>query len=473
MKRIIFLTLSFLSIKAFSQNEAINYTLQQCVETAIKNNFDVKRSEFAVQTSEANLLQARAQQLPFSSANISHGINQGRNIDPFTNSYVTQEITFANYNLNANAVLWNGGSIRNNIAQNRLSTEASKMELQQAKDNLTINVILAYLSVLNLQEQLRLAQQQASVSTQQVQRLDMLNKNGAISPSQLYDLKGQLANDELNAISISNNLETAKLNLAQLMNVPYTKNMQLAAVDTNTLPENLGTGSEAIYSLAQQQLAVAKAASLRVESAKKNVLSIKGERLPTFFINGNLGTNYSSAASTATLVSSTDVPTSDYVFVGTTKTPVYTTERKFSSQKIGYTNQWTNNFNSSLSLGLRIPILNAAQTKTRLKIANILAEQAAYQQQTTNIQLKQAIDQAGINLSTANERLQKLRQQVADFAESFRAAEIRFNAGVGTTVDYLLAKNNLDRANGNLIAAKYDFLLRSKVLDFYSGQLKL
>jgi outer membrane protein len=473
MKRIIFLTLSFLSIKSFSQNEVANYTLQQCVETAIKNNFDVKRSEFAVQTSEANLLQARAQQLPFSSANISHGINQGRNIDPFTNSYVTQEITFANYNLNANAVLWNGGSIRNNIAQNRLSTEASKMELQQAKDNLTINVILAYLSVLNLQEQLKLAQQQASVSTQQVQRLDVLNKNGAIAPSQLYDLKGQLANDELNAITIANNLETAKLNLAQLMNVPYTKNMQLAAVDTNTLPEKLTTGSEAIYSLAQQQLAIAKAASLRVESAKKNVLSIKGERLPTFFINGNLGTNYSSAASTATLISSTDVPTSDYVFVGTTKTPVYTTERKFNSQKIGYASQWSNNFNSSLSLGLRIPILNAAQTKTRLKIANILAEQATYQQQTTNIQLKQAIDQASINLNTANERLQKLKQQVADFAESFRAAEIRFNAGVGTTVDYLLAKNNLDRANGNLIAAKYDFLLRSKVLDFYSGQLKL
>jgi outer membrane protein len=472
MKRIIFLALSLFTSQLFAQTgEAVTYTLQQCVDIAIKNNLDVKRTEWLAQTNEAYVLQARAQQLPNLNGSISHGLNQGRNIDPFTNSYVTQEITFANYNLNANAVLWNGSSIKNNIAYNRLAFDASKMDVQQAKDNLTINVILAYLAVLNLQEQLKLSQQQSLVTQKQVERLGILNKDGAIAPSLLYDLRGQFANDELNAISIGNNLETAKLTLAQLMNVNYSSNMQLTSIDAAALPQQLSQSTDEIFAASQQQLAMIKAASLRLQSAKKNVESIKGERLPTLFINGNLGTNYSSAANTATLLSSSDVPTTDYVLIGTNKTPVYTTERKFSNERIAYGDQWKNNFNSSLSLGIRVPIMNGAQVKTRLNVANINVQRADFEDKTVKTQLRQAIDQAAINLNTANERLKKITGQVEDFAASFRAAEIRFNAGVGTSVDYLLAKNNLDRANGNLIAARYDYVLRNKILDFYRGQL--
>jgi outer membrane protein len=117
-------------------------------------------------------------------------MNQGRSIDPFTNSYVTQQINFANYDINTSVTIWNGSSVRNNIKQSELTYKASQLDWQQAKDNITINVILAYLQVLSNQEQLTIAKNQVEVTRNQVGRLDILNNNGAIAPSLLYDLKG-------------------------------------------------------------------------------------------------------------------------------------------------------------------------------------------------------------------------------------------------------------------------------------------
>lgn len=191
-------------------------SLQTCVETAINNNLQVRQAAYQSQADKQNYTQAKANQLPFVSGNIIHGINQGRSIDPYTNSYANQQIGFANYTINASITLWNGSSIRNNIKQNELSAQASEMDWQQAKDNITINVILAYLKVLSAQEQLAIAKKQVEVTRNQSDRLQVLNNNGAIAPSNWYDLKGQLAGDELNVINIRNSLENAKLSLAQL-----------------------------------------------------------------------------------------------------------------------------------------------------------------------------------------------------------------------------------------------------------------
>ena len=84
--------------------------------------------------------------------------------------------------------------------------------------------------------------------------------------------------------------------------------------------------------------------------------------------------------------------------------------------------------------------------------------------------MQQSIERAYVNLTSTSDKYKILLDQVNAFAESFRAAEIRFNAGAITSVDYLIAKNNLDRTNINLIIAKYDFVLRTKILDYYQGK---
>jgi len=457
----------FLSLFSFAQSKL---TLQQCIETGIANNQQVLQTELQRQTAKVNLKQARVNMFPNLNGNASQGINQGRSIDPFTNGYTNQQTTVASYGLNSGVLLFNGLSIQNNIKQNAFAYEASKMDWQQAKDNLTINIILAYLQVLNSEDIMEQSRNQLEVSRKQVERLEVLNKQGAISPSQLSDLKGQFAGDELSIISAQNSLESSKISLCQLMNVPYSKDMQLERISMETVASKYETTPDSIYQTALQQFALIKASRWRVRSAEKNVKALRGNLFPSLSLNGGVNTNYSSAAQKAIFLNTTDVSTSSYVIVSGNHVPVFVPQNNYSSQKIGYSSQLGNNVSSYVSLNLTIPIFNSFQARNRVTIAKIDLKNSELADKTTKTQLQQEIEQAHLNMTTAFDRYKTLLEQVNAYEESFRAAQIRFDSGLGTSVDYLIAKNNLDRANISLISAKYDYVLRMKILDYYQGK---
>lgn len=470
MKKIILIISFILSQQLMAQNQSVKLNLRNCIETAIAYNLQVRQTAYQLATDKASLQQAKASRLPSLNGNIGHGINQGRSIDPFTNSYVNSEIAQANYGINSSVTLWNGSAINHSIKQNELNVQASEMSWQQEKDNVTINVILAYLQVLSNKEQLSIAEKQVAITKGQVERLIVLNNSGAIAPATLYDLQGQLGSDQLSLLSIKNSLETAKISLAQLMNQAYSPDMDLEPLETNGNVVLYDAGADEIFKTATQQLAMIKAAEFRQKSAQKSVLTARALLLPTLSLNGGLGTNYSSVASRQLFLGSSDVATAQYVTVNNTKIPVFAPQSNFSSQKISYGDQWKNNFNSSISINLQIPILNRLQGKTRIKQAQITEQRAVFETESIKIQVHRAVDQAYINMQTSLERYKTLEKQVADFTASFKAAEVRFNAGVNTVVEYMLAKNNVDRANANFIAAKYDYILRMKLLDFYQGK---
>ena len=167
-----------------------------------------------------------------------------------------------------------------------------------------------------------------------------------------------------------------------------------------------------------------------------------------------------------------DVPTDDYVEFSGSKIPVMAQQRITQNSKIAYNSQIRNNYSSSIGIGIRVPIFNSLRVRNQISQAKIEVENAEMAEETTKLQLKQAVDLAWFNFTAANEKLQTLVRQVSYFTESFKASGVRFNAGVGTVVDYTIAKNNLDQANLNLINAKYDYLLRSQILDYYQGKLK-
>ena len=459
----------FCSTHLPAQTEGI-LTLKQCIETAISNNLQVRQAEYVSQSGKVTLQQAKANQLPYIGGSVNHGINQGRSIDPYTNTYADQQINYANYGINTSVVIWNGSSIQNNIKQNELNYQASQMDWQQAKESLTINVILAYLQILSNEEQLNIAKKQIAVTKSQVDRLEILNTDGAIAPSALYDLKGQMAGDELNMLNIKASLETAKISLAQLMNIPYNASVKLENTGEQVNPIVYDGTPDNIYQTATKQLAYIKAAELRKKSAEKQYLAAKGQLLPTLSFNGSLGSNYSSAAYRQQYLNSVDVVTNNYVTVGGTKFSVMAPQSNYQSQQLTYGDQISNNLNSSLSIGLQIPILNGLQARSRLNQARIAEKRTVFEEKSAKTQLRQAIDQAYINVTAALDRYQVLSKQVTAYTQSFSAAEIRFNAGVITSVDYLLVKNNLDKSQSGFVSAKYDYLLRAKILDFYQGK---
>lgn len=462
----------------FAQDAALDttsLTLEECVNIAIKNNLEVRQNELRSQRASIVFNQSKRDLLPSISGNIGHGLNQGRSIDPFTNAYIDQNVSFANYSLNGGVTLFNGLLLQNTIQQNRYAFEAAKMEQEQAKEALTLDVILNYLQILSNEDLLNQAVLQKNLSEEQVKRLQVLDKEGAIAPSILFDLQGQLAEDELNIINSRNALNASRLTLSQLMNVEYDEKLEVARLRTDQF-ENPGkypfTTNDIINS-ALNQLAIIKGAVLRRESANKGLQVSRALRYPNLSLNSNLFSNYSSLAFRNEFGGIQEVASDNYVNINGTQYPVIIPEQISSLEKISYKDQIKNNFSSSFSINLRIPLFNSVYAKSRIAQAKLDVQEAELIEGTTRIQVKRAVDQAYVNMQAAWNRLEAVNKQVEAFKKSFSAAEVRFNAGAGTSVDYYIAKNNFDRASINLINVRYDYVLRTKILDYYRGALTL
>ncbi|MBB5394312.1 MULTISPECIES: TolC family protein [unclassified Mucilaginibacter] len=440
-----FLLFSLITIApALAHSQAVDsvLTLQQCIDIAVKNNLDVKKSELQLQVAKVDKNQAKENLLPAISAQVDHGISNGRSLNQVDYTYVNASTKFASYSANADLTLFSGLQNLNRIKQTSLAYKAGEMDLQQAKDAITINTITAYLQVLNNTEALAQVQNQVEVSKKQLDRLDILEKQGANKqPNDFYDLKGTYADNQVTYVNAKAVLQTSKLNLLQILNIPYRPDIKFEKLTGAEILRQNGTSDE-IYQTALAQLAYVKAATLRRQSAEKGVAAAKGALYPTISLFGGLNTNYSSAA-------------------------------KINDVAIPYGDQFKNNFYNQFGVSVRIPILNYFQNRNKVTLAKIDLQNYKYVEENTKIKLRQDVEQAYLNMSNALERYKALQEQVKAYAESFRIAEIRFNAGVLTSVDYVLAKNYLDRANLNLINARYDCYIYNKILDYYQGRLSL
>lgn len=415
----------------FSQAKV--FTLKSCIDTALTKNLLVNQNRFGEEKSDIDFKQSKLNMLPNINGNTNHSSNQGRSIDPSTNSYVTQRFNSANYSLNGEVVLFQGLTLRNLVRQRSMDYEAAKMDLQQQKDNITINIILNYLQMMNTQDMLNQMQSQAALSQKQVDRLNMLNNKGAIAPAMLYDVQGQLANDEVSIINTKNTLENQRIGLCRLMNIPYEKDMVFEREIAGDALQQYTIGTQAAYETALNNFAKVKAAEYRRRSAEEAIRVAKGGLFPTLKFGSGLYSNYSSAAQGA------------------------------------YFNQLNNNLSSTLGLTLNVPLFNSLRARNEIKKARIILKDYTLQNTTVKTELQQDIEEAYNNLTSAFERYEVLLKQVNILKMSFSAAEAKFNVGQGTSIDYLIVKNNLDKATVSLISAKYDYLLRVKVYAYYQA----
>jgi outer membrane protein len=455
------------SATVFAQEGKI--TLKQCIDNAIKNNILVKQSGLQTDVAAINLKQAKANLLPNFNGSFGYGFNQGRNVDPLTNSFINQQLQSSNVGLNTGIVLFNGMRLQNLIKQNNYTSEASKMDLQQAKDNLTLNVILAYLQVLNNEDILVISKAQTLVTKKQIERMEILVKEGVSANYLLADLKGQLANEEIAIINSTNTLQQSKLTVCQLMNIDYNAELQLdktAAV----LPTNVyETNATEIYKISLQNFASIKANAYKIKSAEKAIKVSKAGFLPSISLTGNLSSSYSSLAQTLSPTNVTEGETGAYVVLSGNQNPVLRKQQNYAASKTAYTNQLNNNLGSFIGISMQIPIFNGFQTKNNIKLAQVSLKNIQLESDNTKNLLKQNIEQAYLNMTASYNRLQVLKEQIINFEESFRAAEVRFNNGVINSAEYLVSKNNLDRTKVNLLQATYEYNFRTRVLDFYKG----
>ena len=280
-------------------------------------------------------------------------------------------------------------------------------------------------------------------------RLEVLEKEGANkAASDLTDQKGQLEGNKVALVNAQNNLDASKLALYQLMNIPFEPDKQFQTLNAQDLTGNYGTDPEKAYQVALQQFAAVKAAALRRQSAQKNLASVKGALLPTISLNGVVGTAYSNGATRSVMIDSTTI-----------------------TQQVPYGDQFKNNYTSYIGVGLNIPIFYNGYRRNNVARAKLTLLNSKDVEDNVKIQLRQNVEQSYYNMNAAYRRYLALQEQVKAYTESYRVYKIRFDSGVLNSVDLIIAKNNLDAATINLISAKYDYFIDSRILDYYQGKL--
>jgi outer membrane protein len=428
------------ALQALTAGEKLS--LQQCIDIALTNNVQIKQSMLRVQSGEIQARQAIQNRLPNVNGSANQNWSFGFFTDPFTNINQSQSAAFNNFSINTNVTIFAGGQISQNIKQSNLNLQATQLDLQQSRDNVSLNVVLAYLQVLNAEDQVIAARNQLEVSRLQMQRTEKLVNAGSLPPANLFDLKSQVANDDLALINGLNTLDAAKLSLLQQMNINISQDVSLDRVNI-ALPSTIQyeATSQQVYESAQNNQAVVKAADKRIESALVGIKLAQASLRPTVNGGASMATSFSTTA----------------------KNPV-------TREDIPYFTQLNNNRNEGIGVSVSFPIFTRFNNKNRIALATIEKNISELNAQNVRITLRQNIEQAYVNMSNAAKRYEALNIQVSALEESFRVAESRYNAGAIDFVAYNVAKTNLDRARVNQIQAKYDFILRTKVLDFYQGK---
>ncbi|AOW19885.1 TolC family protein [Urechidicola croceus] len=469
-KNILLLLAFFISIFGIgiAQNTT-TYTLEKCIEIAINNNLDLKSSILNAKTSKINYKQSKLDILPNLNADYNIGINNGRSIDPFTNDYINQELTFSNAGLSLNTTIFNGFRMMNSIKQNKFNLKASEMEIEEAKQNLILEVTLQYIQILNNRDLINLSKSRLETTENQLKRLETLYKEGSINPVNYTDMQGQYSIDEMGVVTAENSLKSSVLELMRLLNLDTNSEKTFENIFGLVASEKYQFSVDEIYKDALQNLATFKSKELKIEAADKGIKVAKSNYFPSISLFGQLNTNYSSVAQSFTETGSTVTETGDFVNINNQEYPVLMNETQFDTSKIDYNDQFDNNLNSVVGVSVNIPLFNGFRAKNSVSLQKIQLEESEIELERTKTTFKQSIEDAYNNMESAFDRYHILLNQVKVFEESFRVNEIRFNNGVSNIVEYITSKNNLDTAKLNLNKTKYEYLLRVKILDYYRG----
>lgn len=454
---------------AFSQEDAVSLTLEESIRIALENNLELQGAELRAKRANVNFKRSRNNILPDISGSYNIGMSNGRSIDPFTNAYINRELTFSNAGLALDAVIFNGFNLLNRIRQSKLNLKASQLEVEEEKQNLMLDVTLAYLTVLNNRDLLQLAENRLETTAEQVNRLETLFNEEVGNPADFTDIQGQAAADRTGVVLAQNSLQESLLNLEQLLNIDYDIVPQ--GIGLSTEPEPYSYSPEQVFEEALHSLPTFKARELRVEAARKGVQVARSLYIPEIALFGQLNTNYSSAAQIFLETGTTTVETGNFINLNNQQIPVFANQTEFSEEPITYNDQFTNNLNSIVGLSVRMSIFNGFEAKNNVTLEKINLQESMVEMENTKLRLKQSIEQAYNDMQAAYKRYHILQEQVAAFEESFRINEIRFNSGVSTIVEYTISKNNLDNAKINQANAKYGYLLRLKILEYYRGNI--
>jgi outer membrane protein len=448
------------------------WTLEKCVEYALSNNIQIKQQMLQVKSGQATVLQDQLNMLPSLNGFAMHGYNWGKTVDRYTNQFATKRVQTDNFYLSSSVSLFDGFQKLNRIRQGKMDLEAANYDNDKFMDDITLGIATGYLQIIFYKELLKTAENQLAATDLQVSRLQRLVDAGALAMGELYNMQAQRATENVQVVDARNNLDLAYLTLTQMLDLPSTENFEIETPDLELGAQpSITAMPEQVYAFALENQPMIKSAEYRLKSAEYMLDQYRGALLPSLSMQGSLGTGYSGAASK---VIDTYVPAGSEV-IGFINIPggtqeVYTMKYDPVWKNNTFSNQVSDNVNKSLSFNLSIPIFNGWSSRTAISKSRLNVENSKYALDLKKLELRKTIQQAYADAKAALNKYQSSITGVEAARESFRYAEQKFTVGSLNSVDYNNSKIMYEKSESNLLQAKFEFIFKTTVLDFYMGK---
>lgn len=456
-----------------SQDTFAQWTLQQCVGTAIERNIGLKKNNLGLEQTKLNQEQALGNFLPNLNGQVTHGYNWGQRIDPFTNQFATQRIQSNSFGLSTSVTLFSGLQNVNQYKKAQVDTRAQLLTFDYQRNQLALQVSVAYLNVLLTKELQASSELTLNRTKLQVERIKALVNAGNAAEGSLRDIEAQLLADEANFISASSNVQSAILDISQLMQLTEQE-QRVFNIQADPSAFNIAEQIPGLTECVQNAIATfpqIKSAELMLASSDLNLSIAKGGMSPRLNMSYSYGSGYSGASKVLTgSPDSLAFPigqvfgSNQYVF--SFPQAIYTVDDYTTKP---FSNQLKDNVNQSLFFSLTLPLFNGFSNDVNIKRAQLARADNELTVQQTKVQLEQEVRKAYLDVTRAKANYDATQKAVEASQLAFDWNELRFNQGVVGMSEYLDARNRLAQAESNFVRSKYDWIFKRKIIDFYMG----
>jgi outer membrane protein len=410
----------------------LKWDLQTCLDYAKKNNIIIKNLRWGTRSSEQDLLQSRAAKLPNLNASLTQSVVNSNNANPVVGGFQTQANASGNYGLTSNWVIYNGGFLNNDVKQKNILLESAGLNVQQAENDITLQITQAYLNILLQKENIVYLQELVGTSQSQLELGKQRFDAGALSRKDYLQLEATLANDRYNLTTAINSHRTNLITLKQILQLPSSVSFDVVQPDTIVTNQAVVALPEAVDAAVKSRPEV-KIGELGVQSAQFELEKSRAGAMPVISLGAGLSSGYS------------------------------------DNQDLKYFNQLNNNFYQRLGVTVSIPIFANRINKSNIERSKIQIEQAKLSLQGTKTTLDQAVEQAYINVLNAQAQLTAAESQWSTNQESFKITNEQLRLGAFNTIDLLTQKNLYVQALQAYVQAKYNTILNKKIYEFYTG----
>ena len=408
------------------------WTLEQCIDTALTHNRNIKQQQLSYKAKEIAYAQAKANLLPNLNASAGQNFNFGRSLGA-DNTYISSNSATSSFGISSDLTLFDGLKMKYNIEAKKADLLASGADWLKVEKDIILNVSTVFLQVLQNKELLQNAANQLDLTRKNMTQRKELIQAGKLAEGEIYELQAQEAKEEFSLVQAENNLQLSKLDLSQVMDLEDFKDLDIV-VPVNLMENELALlSAEEVYNSAVQSRPELKAAEFRLQSSEKSIAIAKADYLPSLGFGAQIGTGY------------------------------YNMSRLPVNEAFG--DQISNNLSTALGFRLSIPVFNRFEVKNRVKSAKLEVENSKIEIEKTKIDLRKSIQQAYFNAIAAKNRWDSSQKSVRANEEAFRFSSQKFESGRANQYEVNIAKNNLAQSLSEQTQAKYEYVFRMKLLE--------